>query len=106
MADYATKTWVNEQGFATGTIPTNVSQLTNDSGFLTQQSLNGYVNNVNVTEVTNGNGIASIAKNGKDINVTQGAFLTAIRLNLVITDMLRIRYTIIFAILQVQDMHL
>lgn len=34
LADYATKTWVNEQGFATGTIPTNVSQLTNDSGYL------------------------------------------------------------------------
>ena len=79
LADYATQAWVNEQGFATGTIPTKVSQLTNDSGFLTtHQSLDGYVNNVNVTEVTNGNGIASIAKNGKDINVTQGAFLTAI----------------------------
>lgn len=46
--------------------------------FLTDISLNGYVNNVKVTEVANGNGIASIAKNGKDINVTQGAFLTAI----------------------------
>lgn len=79
LADYATKTWVNDQGFAIGTIPTKVSDLTNDSGFLTtHQSLDGYVNNVNVTEVTNGNGIASIAKNGKDINVTQGAFLTAI----------------------------
>lgn len=79
LAGYATKTWVNEQGFAKGTIPTNTSQLTNDSGFLTQhQSLDGYVNNVKVTEVANGNGIASIAKNGKDINVTQGAFLTAI----------------------------
>lgn len=76
LADYATQTWVNNQGFATGTIPTNVSQLTNDSGFLTNIALNGYVNNINVTEVTNGNGIASIAKNGKDINVTQGAFLT------------------------------
>ena len=103
----------------TSAIPTKVSDLTNDSGFLTNtalngyvnevqpdgtsgngianitkegkilkvtkstfltehQSLDGYVNNVNVTEVTNGNGIASIAKNGKDINVTQGAFLTAI----------------------------
>lgn len=79
LAGYATKTWVNEQGFAKGTIPTNTSQLTNDSGFLTQhQSLDGYVNNVKVTGVANGNGIASIAKNGKDINVTQGAFLTAI----------------------------
>lgn len=62
----------------TSAIPTKVSDLTNDSGFLTNTALNGYVNNVNVTEVTNGNGIASIAKNGKDINVTQGAFLTAI----------------------------
>ena len=79
LADYATKTWVNDQGFAIGTIPTKTSELNNDSGFLTQhQSLDGYVNNINVTEVTNGNGIASIAKNGKDINVTQGAFLTAI----------------------------
>lgn len=78
LVDYATQTWVNEQGFATGTIPTNVSQLTNDSGFLTNTALNGYVNNVKVTGIANGNGIASIAKNGKDINVTQGAFLTAI----------------------------
>lgn len=76
---YATQTWVNEQGFATGTIPTKTSELNNDSGFLTQhQSLDGYVNNIKVTGVANGNGIASIAKNGKDINVTQGAFLTAI----------------------------
>lgn len=79
LAGYATQTWVNEQGFATGTIPTKTSELNNDSGFLTtHQSLDGYVNNVKVTEVANGNGIASIAKNGKDINVTQGAFLTAI----------------------------
>ena len=74
--NFATQTWVNNQGFAIGTIPTKVSQLTNDSGFLTDTSLDGYVNNINVTEVTKGNGIASIAKNGKDINVTQGAFLT------------------------------
>lgn len=78
LAGYATKTWVNEQGFAKGTIPTKTSELNNDSGFLTNTALNGYVNNVKVTEVANGNGIASIAKNGKDINVTQGAFLTAI----------------------------
>lgn len=62
----------------TSAIPTKVSDLTNDSGFLTNTALNGYVNNVKVTGVANGNGIASIAKNGKDINVTQGAFLTAI----------------------------
>lgn len=74
--NFATQTWVNNQGFAIGTIPTKVSQLTNDSGFLTDTSLDGYVNNINVTEVTNGNGIASIAKNGKDINVTKATFLT------------------------------
>lgn len=78
LAGYATQTWVNEQGFATGTIPTKTSELNNDSGFLINTALNGYVNNVKVTGVANGNGIASIAKNGKDINVTQGAFLTAI----------------------------
>lgn len=45
--------------------------------FLTDTSLAGYVNDVNVTEVTNGNGIASISKNGSSLNVTQGAFLKA-----------------------------
>ena len=34
LADYATKTWVGEQGFAKGTIPTKTSQLTNDSGYV------------------------------------------------------------------------
>lgn len=38
--------------------------------------LNGYVSDVQTTEVTNGNGIASIVKNGNALNVTQGAFLT------------------------------
>lgn len=43
LADYATKTWVGEQGFAKGTIPTKTSELKNDSGFLTQhQSLADY----------------------------------------------------------------
>ena len=117
----ATQTWVKDQKYAIGTIPTKVSDLTNDSGFLTATSLNGYVNDVqpdgtsgngiagitktkegkilkvtkatfltahqslagyvndvNVTEVTNGNGIASITKTkeGKILKVTQGAFLT------------------------------
>lgn len=71
----ATKTWVNEQGFATGTIPTNVSQLTNDSGFLTNTALNGYVNDVK-PDVTSGNGIASITKEGKVLKVTKSTFLT------------------------------
>ena len=72
----ATKTWVNEQGFATGTIPTNVSQLTNDSGFLTNTALNDYVNDVK-PDVTSGNGIASITKEGKVLKVTKSTFLTA-----------------------------
>ena len=76
LADYATKTWVNEQGFAKGTIPTNTSQLTNDSGFLTtHQSLDGYVNEVQ-PDGTSGNGIASITKEGKVLKVTKSTFLT------------------------------
>lgn len=71
----ATKTWVNEQGFATGTIPTNVSQLTNDSGFLTNTALNEYVNKVQ-PDGTSGNGIASITKDGKTLKVTKSTFLT------------------------------
>ena len=75
---FVTQGWIREQSFAkTSAIPTKVSQLKNDSGFLTSQSLAGYVNDVNVTEVTNGNGIASISKNGSSLDVTQGAFLTA-----------------------------
>lgn len=79
LANYATQGWITEQKFAkTSAIPTKVSDLDNDSGFLTSQSLAGYVNDVNVTEVTNGNGIASITKTkeGKILKVTQGAFLT------------------------------
>ena len=72
----ATKTWVNEQGFATGTIPTNVSQLTNDSGFLTNTALNGYVNEVQPDGTQSGNGIANITKEGKVLKVTKSTFLT------------------------------
>lgn len=72
----ATKTWVNEQGFATGTIPTNVSQLTNDSGFLTNTALNGYVNKVQPDGTQSGNGIANITKEGKVLKVTKATFLT------------------------------
>ena len=71
----ATETWVNERGFATGTIPTSTSQLTNDSGFLTDTSLNEYVNKVQ-PDKTSGNGIASITKEGKVLKVTKSTFLT------------------------------
>ena len=73
LANYATQNWVNRQKFAT-------------QGWIGEQSfaktsaipsLDGYVNDVKTTEVTNGNGIASIVKSGNALKVTQGAFLTA-----------------------------
>ena len=82
LADYATQGWITEQEFAkTSAIPINVSDLNNDSGFLTSQSLAGYVNDVKITEVTNGNGIASISKKGSSLNVIQGTFVTKDSLN-------------------------
>jgi hypothetical protein len=36
---YATETWVNQQGFARGTIPTRVSQLLNDLGYITSADI-------------------------------------------------------------------
>lgn len=60
----------------TSAIPTKVSDLTNDSGFLTtHQSLDGYVNEVQ-PDGTSGNGIASITKEGKVLKVTKATFLT------------------------------
>lgn len=74
--NFATQTWVNNQGFAIGTIPTKVSQLTNDSGFLTNTALNGYVNEVQPDGTQSGNGIANITKEGKVLKVTKATFLT------------------------------
>ena len=88
LADYATKTWVGEQGFATGTIPTNTSQLTNDSGFLTQQSLNGYWNQLYVDE-RDGNGIADIwvdIHNKSELCVSKRRFITPETLGTSIDD--------------------
>lgn len=88
LADYATKTWVGEQGFTTGTIPTNVSQLTNDSGFLTQQSLNGYWNQLYVDE-REGNGIAEIwvdIHNKSELCVSKRRFITPETLGTSIDD--------------------
>lgn len=78
LAGYATQTWVNEQGFATGTIPTKTSELNNDSGFLTQQSLNGYWNQLYVDE-RDGNGIADIwvdIHNKSELCVSKRRFIT------------------------------
>lgn len=61
----------------TSAIPTKVSDLTNDSGFLTtHQSLDGYVNEVQPDGTQSGNGIASITKEGKILKVTKATFLT------------------------------
>lgn len=61
----------------TSAIPTKVSDLTNDSGFLTtHQSLDGYVNEVQPDGTQSGNGIASITKEGKVLKVTKSTFLT------------------------------
>ena len=59
----------------TSAIPTKVSDLTNDSGFLTNTALNGYVNAVQ-PDGTRGNGIANITKEGKILKVTKSTFLT------------------------------
>ena len=101
LNDYVTKTALDGKNFLTdtslagyvndvkpdGTSGNGIASITKEgkvlkvtkSTFLTaHQSLAGYVNDVNVTEVTNGNGIASITKtkDGKILKVTQGAFLT------------------------------
>lgn len=61
----------------TSAIPTKVSDLTNDSGFLTtHQSLDGYVNEVQPDGTQSGNGIANITKEGKVLKVTKSTFLT------------------------------
>ena len=88
LADYATKTWVGEQDFVKGTIPTKVSDLTNDSGFLTQQSLNGYWNQLYVDE-REGNGIADIwvdVKNKSELCVSKRTFITPETLGTSIND--------------------
>lgn len=78
LADYATKKWVGDQGFAKGTIPTKVSELTNDSGFLTEhQSLDGYWNQLDVSR--EGNGIADIwvdIHNKSELCVSKRTFIT------------------------------
>ena len=88
LAGYATQTWVNEQGFATGTIPTKTSELNNDSGFLTQQSLNGYWNQLYVDE-RDGNGIADIwvdIHNKSELCVSKRRFITPETLGTSIDD--------------------
>lgn len=78
LADYATKTWVNEQGFATGTIPTNVSQLTNDSGYLVDTVEKAHFNELYIEESPESNGIADIwidNTNKKELCVRKAKFV-------------------------------
>lgn len=78
LADYATKTWVNDQGFATGTIPTNVSQLTNDSGYLVDTVEKAHLNELYIEESPESNGIADIwidNTNKKELCVRKAKFV-------------------------------
>lgn len=81
--NYATQGWIMEQNFAkTSAIPKNISQLKNDSGFLTEQSLAGYVNSVEVPAtdmmVQEGHAVAIMRKNGSKIEYTLKPFFNTI----------------------------
>ena len=95
LANYATQNWVNQQKFATqgwvraqsfaktSDIPTKTSQITNDSGFLTEhQSLDGYVNSVEVPAtdmvVQDGHAVAIMRKNGSKIEYTLKPFFNTL----------------------------
>lgn len=77
--DATTKSYVDTalNNYAKTTdVPTKVSQLINDSGYLTtHQSLDGYVNGLSTSG--SGNGVATITKNEKTIVVTKASFLTS-----------------------------
>lgn len=81
--NFATQGWIREQSFAkTSAIPTKTSQLNNDSGFLTEQSLTGYVNSVEVPAtdmmVQDGHAVAIMRKNGSKIEYTLKPFFNTI----------------------------
>lgn len=71
LADYATKKWVGDQDFAKGTIPTKVSELQNDSKFLTETALAPYVNDVDKATSDlpyyNGFAVSYMQKNGNKL---------------------------------------
>ena len=81
--NFATKGWIMEQNFAkTSAIPTKTSQITNDSGFLTEKSLEGYVNSVEVPAtdmmVQDGHAVAIMRKNGSKIEYTLKPFFNTL----------------------------
>ena len=78
LAGYATQAWVGEQGFAKGTIPTNVSQLTNDSGYLVDTVEKAHFNELYMEESPESNGIADIwidNTNKKELCVRKAKFV-------------------------------
>jgi hypothetical protein len=78
LADYATKTWVGDQGFAIGTIPTKVSDLTNDSGYLVDTVKKSHFNELYIEESPVSNGIADIwidNTNKKELCVRKAKFV-------------------------------
>ena len=94
LANYATQSWVTSQNFATrnfvnssgfakkADIPTQTSQLKNDSGFLTNTSLNGYVNTVDkaTSDLPNYSGFAVsyMQKNGNKLEFEMRPFLNTV----------------------------
>lgn len=78
LADYATKTWVGEQDFVKGTIPTKVSDLTNDSGYLVDTVKKAHFNELYIEESPESNGIADIwidNTNKKELCVRKAKFV-------------------------------
>ena len=78
LADYATKKWVGEQDFAKGTIPTKVSDLTNDSGYLVDTVKKAHFNELYTEESPESNGIADIwidNTNKKELCVRKAKFV-------------------------------
>ena len=87
LADYATKTWVNDQGFAIGTIPTKVSELRNDSGYLVDTVKKAHFNELYIEESPESNGIADMwidNTNKKELCVRKAKFVKPENLETVI----------------------
>lgn len=78
LVGYATQTWVNEQGFATGTIPTKTSELNNDSGFLVDTVEKAHFNELYMEGSPESNGISNIwidNTNKKELCVRRAKFV-------------------------------
>lgn len=76
---FATQSWVNSLGFAkTSAIPTKVSQLTNDSGYLVDTVKKAHFNELYIEESPESNGIADMwidNTNKKELCVRKAKFV-------------------------------